>query len=259
MAKESQLIRFDPFLFGYTWANSPLNDTLNLSVRYSTFLLDLDHTLFDSDASEVAAFAAALAAAGIDQPGPYSETYRRINIELWAAVERGETTADQVRTRRFELLVEEAGLDADPLLMADVYVAGLAANGNLYSGAREVIEHLSVHASLALITNGLVEAQRGRVERLGIGHHFDAIVISAEVGTAKPGTDIFDIVFEQLSFPEKESALMVGDSLTSDIQGGTNYGIDTCWYNPQIKKPQASDRITHEIRQLDELLLFVSH
>ena len=120
------------------------------------------------------------------------------------------------------------------------------------------MEQLGKQASLALLTNGLSEAQRGRVERLDIARHFDAIVISEEVGTAKPGTDIFDIVFEQLRLPKKESTLMVGDSLTSDIQGGTNYGIDTCWYNPKIKKPGPSDQITHEIRQLDELLRFLA-
>jgi 2-haloacid dehalogenase len=227
-------------------------------MHYSTFLLDLDHTLFDSDASEAAAFAAALNVVGVSDPENYTATYRRININLWAAVERGETSAQKVRTRRFELLVEEAGIDADPLLMADTFVAGLVANGELYAGARDVVEQLAKHASLALLTNGLSEAQRGRVERLDIAGHFDAIVISAEVGTAKPGTDIFDIVFEQLDLPKKKSTLMVGDSLTSDIQGGTNYGIDTCWYNPKVKKPGPSDQITHEIRKLDELLSFLA-
>jgi 2-haloacid dehalogenase len=225
-------------------------------VHYSTFLLDLDHTLLDSDASETAAFAAALDVVGVKNPDNYKATYQRINIALWSAVERGETSPQKVRSRRFELLVAEAGFDADPLLMADTFVAGLAANGELYAGARSVMEQLGQHATLALVTNGLSEAQRGRVERLDIAKYFDAIVVSAEVGTAKPGTDIFEIVFEQLNFPKKESALMVGDSLTSDIQGGTNFGIDTCWYNPSKKKPGLSDQITHEIHQLDELLSF---
>jgi YjjG family noncanonical pyrimidine nucleotidase len=225
-------------------------------MHYSTFLLDLDHTLFDSDASEAAAFAAALDVVGVPDPENYTAAYRRINTDMWAAVERGEISVQQVRTRRFERLAEQANLDADPLLMADTFVAGLAANGEPYSGALEVIEQLGKRASLALLTNGLSEAQRGRVERLDIARHFDAIIISEEVGTAKPSTDIFDIVFEQLNFPKKESTLIVGDSLTSDIQGGTNYGIDTCWYNPKTKQPGPSDQITHEIRQLDELLRF---
>ena len=93
-------------------------------MNYTTFILDLDHTLFDSDASEAAAFAAALDVVGVSDPENYTAPYRRINIDLWAAVERGETSAQQVRTRRFELLVEEASIDADPLLMADTFVAG---------------------------------------------------------------------------------------------------------------------------------------
>ena len=225
-------------------------------MRYTTFLLDLDHTLFDSDTSETAAFAAPLAAVGVTEPERYKPMYQRINLGLWAAVEHGEISANIVRTRRFELLVEEAGFDADPLPMSDAFVAGLADNGELYAGAHELLEELDTKASLALITNGLSEAQRGRIERLGIGRYFDAVVISAEIGSAKPGTAIFDAAFEQLDFPTKEQAIMVGDSLTSDIQGGTNYGVDTCWYNPRGAASEPKDQITHQIRQLDELLRF---
>jgi YjjG family noncanonical pyrimidine nucleotidase len=227
-------------------------------VHYSTVLLDLDHTLFDSDASESAAFAQAMRVADIEDPGRHIATFQRINLELWATVERGEVTPQQVRTRRFEQLAEEAALDADPLIMADSYVAGLAANGELYPGTREVIERLGEQLTLAMVTNGLSEVQRARVERLGIERHFDAIVISAEVGTAKPGTKIYDIVFGRLGNPSRESALMVGYSLSSDIQGGTNYGIATCWYNPNGKSARAVDRVTHEIRRLEELLEIVA-
>ena len=108
------------------------------------------------------------------------------------------------------------------------------------------------------MTNGLGEVQRARVERLGIGGFFDAIVISAEVGTAKPGTEIFDIVFEALDAPRKESTLMVGDSLSSDMQGGTNFGIATCWYNPKRQALRRDDLVSHEIQDLKELLGFVA-
>ena len=226
-------------------------------MHYTTLLLDLDHTLFDSDTSESAAFEQAMAIAGVVDPDPYADNYRTINLELWAAVERGEYTPQYVRTRRFERLVAEAGLDADPVLMADTFVAGLATTGELYSGAREVIDKLAGHATLAMVTNGLSEVQRARIERLAIAQYFDAIVISAEVGASKPGGAIFDIVFAELGFPAKQTALMVGDSLSSDIRGGTNYGIATCWYNPNGKTANASDRISHEIGRLDELLRLV--
>ena len=225
-------------------------------MRYSTFLFDLDHTLFDTDASEAAAFEQTMLAAGIADPERYAATYQKINLDLWAAVERGETTPQQLRTRRFVSLVDETDLDADPLQMADTFVAGLARFGDLYEGAREVMERLRRHARLAMVTNGLSEVQRARIERLEIADYFDSVVISAEVGAAKPGAAIFDIAFDALDSPAKESALMVGDNLSSDIRGGSNYGIATCWYNPNGKSAGPRDRISHEIEELGELLRF---
>jgi YjjG family noncanonical pyrimidine nucleotidase len=222
-------------------------------VHYSTFLIDLDHTLFDSDASESAALRQAMQAAGITEPDGHADDFRRINLAMWSKVERGEMAPQQVRMLRFEVLVEQAGLDADPHIMADAYVLGLGANGELYSGALDVLDHLRRHASLALLTNGLSDVQRNRIERTGVADYFDAIVISAEVGISKPHTGIFDIAFEQLGSPGKESAVMVGDSLSSDIQGGTNYGIATCWYNPHRKQAGPGNTISHEIHALNEL------
>jgi YjjG family noncanonical pyrimidine nucleotidase len=227
-------------------------------MRYSTFLLDLDHTLFDSDTSEAAAFAQTMAVAGVDEPADYADAYRSINLELWAAVERGEMIPQQVRTRRFERLVEEHDIDADPLQLADEFVSGLGCNGELYEGARAVLEELSDTVSLALVTNGLSEVQRARIERLGINDFFDAVVISAEVGAAKPGTEIFDIVFDALDNPPKDASVMVGDNLSSDMQGGANYGIATCWYNPGGKSDKQGGQVVHEISGLEELLGFVA-
>lgn len=223
-------------------------------MRYTTFLLDLDHTLFDSDTSEDAAFLGAMLAAGVAEPGRYKQIYQKINLELWADVERGELSPQQVRTLRFERLVDEQQLDADPLALADEFVSGLGANGDLYEGARDVLEALSQKVSLALVTNGLSEVQRARIERLGIDSYFDAVVISAEVGAAKPGTEIFDITFEALDSPARATAVMVGDNFSSDIQGGINYGIATCWYNPQGTSAQHDDAVSHEIADLRELL-----
>jgi YjjG family noncanonical pyrimidine nucleotidase len=227
-------------------------------MHYTNLLLDLDHTLFDSDTSETTAFVRAMDAAGINMPEQHFNAYRKINVELWAAVERGEISPHGVRTRRFELLVAEQRLDADPEHLANDFVAGLGEYGELYEGAFEVVDQLSSQASLALVTNGLGEVQRARVERLGIGDFFDAIVISAEVGAAKPGTEIFDLVFEALDSPGKDSALMVGDSLSSDMQGGTNFGIATCWYNPKRQVLRRDDLVSHEIQDLRELLGFVA-
>jgi 2-haloacid dehalogenase len=222
-------------------------------MNYSTILFDLDHTLFDTERSEAQAFGQAMSVAGILNADRHISTYQEINTALWSRVERGEITPQQVRILRFEGLIEALNLDVDPMHLADEFVAGLGANGDLYAGAQEVLKALSEQHSLAIITNGLGEVQWTRIKRLEIAHFFDAVVISAEVGAAKPGTDIFDLVFAALDHPPKDTVLMVGDSLSSDIQGGTNYGIATCWYNPHGKEAGPNDQITYEISDLQEL------
>lgn len=222
-------------------------------MAYSIFLLDLDHTLFDTDASELAAFAETMANAGVQDASRYLKPYQTINLELWARVERGEISPNVIRTGRFERLVAEQGLDADPQRMADDFVAGLGRHGELYDGALETLQSLNEHAALAMVTNGLGEVQRTRIERLGLAEYFDAIAISAELNAAKPEAGIFDFVFESLGSPTKDAAVMVGDNLSADIRGGVNYGIATCWYNPHGRPGNGADHSDHEIEDLREL------
>ncbi len=226
-------------------------------VAYSTMLLDLDHTLFDFDASELAAFADALTLAGGDHPMTHFPTYQRINDALWSAVEAGEMRPGDVRTIRFHHLADEIGLDLDHatvVAMADAFAFGLGAHGELYPGTRDVLDALAERVPLGLITNGLSEVVHARLARLDIADHFRAVVISQEVGVSKPKPGIFERAFELLGNPSKDSTVMVGDSLSSDIAGGANYGISTCWYNPHRAQPSESDEITHQISHLADLL-----
>jgi len=222
-------------------------------VRYETLLFDLDHTLLDSDASEIAAYAHTMELIGLADPDDHFERYLRINHGMWAAVERGEIQPSEVRHRRFEQFVLEVGIDADPMAMADAFVWGLGAYGELYEGARELLDQLVGRARMAMVTNGLSDVQRARIERLDLGKYFDAIVISSEVGATKPRPEIFDIAFEQLGAPAKETAVMIGDSLTSDIRGGIDYGIDTCWFNWRSEVAPGDLAITHRITHLVQL------
>lgn len=222
-------------------------------MRYSTLLFDLDHTLFDSDESEARAYDVTMRAAGVAEPSALFETYRRINLELWAGVERGVVQPIEVRTLRFERLFSEAGIDADVEEMATLFVQSLGAHGELYPGALEVLDLLADRARLALVTNGLSDVQRARLERVGLTERFEVVVVSSEVGVTKPRPEIFDVAFTALGDPPASSALMIGDSLTSDIAGGSGYGLATCWYNPHGKTAGANDVVTHEIRTLEEL------
>ncbi len=226
-------------------------------MRYKAVLLDFDHTLLDSDTSETEAYTRTLRNQGVVDPMSHFATYKRINLGLWAAVERGELLPTDVRAKRFELLMEELGVAADIEQMANDFVVGFATHGDLYPGVIDVLESLTDRVRLCLITNGLSEVQRPRIERLGIEKYFDAIVVSAEVGVTKPGAAIFDIAFERLGNPARAEVLIVGDSLSSDIKGGADYGIDTCWYNPNGKTPGPEDRVTYEIKTLRDVLKLI--
>ena len=229
------------------------------SMTYSTLLLDFDRTLFDSDTSEAEAFADTMRQCGIADAAVHFDTYQRINRTLWSAVEQGHIDPSEVRTTRFERLAAAIGLDANPAAMALTFVLAMGANGDLYPGARKTLEQLAASATLALVTNALSEVQRARIDRLNIGEYFDTIVISTEVGSSKPSPAIFDIAFERLGNPSKQTAVMIGDSLSSDIRGGTNYGIATCWYNPHGNVADPGEHITHQVAALDQLLPLATH
>lgn len=227
-------------------------------MRYPTLLFDLDHTLLDSDESERQAYAHTMATIGLDDPAAHFERYVTINREMWRAVEAGDIQPAEVRHRRFERFIAELGLDADPHEMADAFVWGLAHFGDLYPGARDVLESLAANATLAMITNGLSYVQRTRIERLGLDGYFHTVVISEEVGVTKPRGEIFDFAFAGLGEPRRSAALMIGDSLTSDIAGGRNSGLDTCWYDRGEKPVPEAATFTHRIVDLVELLPLVS-
>ncbi len=221
--------------------------------RYRTVLFDFDHTLFDSDASELAAFNTTMLSFGVADPMQFFESYRGINATLWQSVEAGRMRPEEVGVTRFEQLATLAGIDADPLDMATTYIREMGNNGELYPGALELLDRLAGQATLAMVTNAIGTVQRPRIERLGLADYFAAVVISSEVGVSKPHPGIFEAAFAELGSPEPHSTLMVGDSLTSDIQGGVNAGLDTCWYNPHRKASGAEPAYTYEISHISGL------
>jgi 2-haloacid dehalogenase len=225
---------------------------------YQTVLFDLDHTLLDSDTSMSLAYEHTMRAFGVAEPWAHHGVFERINASLWAAVERQEIGPEVVRTRRFERLAAELDLDADAQAMGDRFVSELGARGELYPGVREVLDALRPRATMALVTNGIGEVQRTRIARLGLEPYLDAVVISGEVGTAKPGSAIFDLVFDLLGGPDRATTVMVGDSLSSDMRGGRDYGIATAWYNPDGRSPVDDGSVTHVLHHLTDLLDLVA-
>lgn len=223
-------------------------------MRYRWLLFDADGTLYDYDAAECRALERTLAVEGHAVDRETRSIYRRVNGALWQQFEAGAVDALTLRYRRFEQLYAELGLPVARARPASAcYLDELGRNSLLLPGAEAVVRRLAAQASLALITNGLTEVQRPRFARSPITELFDTITISDELGIAKPDRRIVDITLSALGDPPRSETLIIGDSLSSDIQAGINAEIDSCWYAPAGEAPPAAPAPTHVIRSLAEL------
>jgi 2-haloacid dehalogenase len=220
-------------------------------LKYSWLLFDADDTLFDYPKAEANALQTTLEQSGLKFRPDFFEIYGRYNQQVWREFERGEVTALELRVKRFRLFFEHLGLEADPQAVSPLYLRNLARGADLLPGAEETIRALKGRYHLALVTNGLKEVQRPRLGSSAISDCFERVFISEEVGAAKPSRAYFDAVFAGIGQPPRASVLLIGDSLTSDMRGGVDYGLDTCWYNPAGKTTDLP--VTYQIGNLQEL------
>jgi 2-haloacid dehalogenase len=222
--------------------------------HYRWLLFDADGTLFDYDKAETVALSSTFRAFDIHYEPTYADAYRVINGQFWRDFELGLIDQKSLRTSRFSQLFDSLGLEADPLSFSRKYLEYLSMGTYLIDGAEEVLAALQPDYRLAIITNGLKDVQRPRLASSSIGAYFEVLVISEEIGKAKPDPAIFDAAFDLLGNPALEEVLIIGDSLTSDIAGGYRYGIDTCWFNPSNLDPDQDLDIVHTITDLRQLL-----
>jgi 2-haloacid dehalogenase len=241
-----------------------MNDQRTPAKHYQAFILDADNTIFDFDRAERAALREALMESGYQSPPEDSFLrYHRINAELWKLFEIGLIDQEQLRIDRFRRLVAELPAPSrvtratDPEIIGERYIEALSEKGYLLAHARAVLKSMASQVPLLLLSNGIASVQRRRIERSGITSYFKDILISGEVGMAKPNPAIFALAIEKLQC-RKERVLCVGDSPSSDIRGGCNAGLDTCWYAPgDIRYPGDEPPPLHTIRDLRQLLGFL--
>ena len=226
-------------------------------MNYDWIFFDADGTLFDYDAAEAAALRGAFEQCALPGEPDIGPRYSEINAAIWRDFEFGKITQQRLRTERFNRLFDVVGLTADSAEFSRHYLAILGAQTDLLDGAEGVVRALVGKVRMLLITNGLTEVQQPRFAAASIHDCFAEIVISGEVGLAKPDPAIFDFAFDRIGRPTKERVLMVGDNLGSDILGGANYGIDTCWYNPEGTPNGHGVEPDFEIRELQEILEIV--
>jgi 2-haloacid dehalogenase len=225
-------------------------------LKYTWLLFDADDTLFDFPKASASALRCTLEQCGLPFEPAFTGLYWRFNQQVWQEFEHGEITSRELRVRRFRLFFDETSLNGDPQIVSPLYLKNLALGTDLLDGAEEVVRALKDRYHLALVTNGLKEVQRPRLEGSALRNCFEQVFISGEMGLAKPSREYFDLVFRGIGQPPKESALIIGDSLTSDMQGGLDYGIHTCWYNPEDKTSDLA--LTYKISHLKELISLLS-
>lgn len=224
---------------------------------FEYLFIDLDDTILDFQKAERIALRKTLEHFGLVPTEPVLHRYHLINKAHWEALERKEITREQVLLGRFQVLFAEMGICAEPAEVAQTYEGNLSIGHYFLPGAEDALKRLSGKYRLYLSSNGTARVQAGRLKSAGIRPYFQEVFISQELGANKPALQYFEACFAKIPGFDREKALIVGDSLSSDILGGQNAGIATCWVNPGHLPRKEGIRVDYEIEalsQLDELL-----
>lgn len=199
---------------------------------FEILFLDLDDTILDFKKAEYIAIGRTFEAMGLEPTEQIRHRYHEINQAHWKMLEKGELTRDQVLVQRFERLFEEFGIEVDGVKVARTYERFLGQGHWFLPGAEEAVMELSKKYRLFLASNGTASVQKGRMTSADLYRWFEEVFVSQEIGYNKPSKAYFDACFARIPNFDREKCLMVGDSLSSDILGGINAGIKTCWVNP---------------------------
>ena len=224
-------------------------------MSYKFLLFDLDHTLLDFDAAEDVALTQLLKEEGVADIQVYKDYYVPMNKALWKDLELKKITKKELVNTRFSKLFAHFGIEKDGGNLAKRYQFYLAQQGLVFSGAMELLDNLIDRGyELYAATNGITAIQTGRLAQSGLAPYFNQVFISEQLQTQKPDARFYERIGQQITGFDKEKALMIGDSLTADIQGGNNAGIDTVWYNPNHLVNKTGAQPTYEVHSYQDLL-----
>ena len=215
--------------------------------------LDLDDTILDFHKAERIALSNTIRSFGIEPTEEVLGRYHVINKWHWEQLELGTMTRAEVLVGRFAMLFEERKIPVDPEAVARAYEKNLGIGHWFLPGAEEAVETLSKKYRLFLASNGTASVQKGRMTSANLYRFFEKVFVSQEIGHNKPSKAYFDACFAAIPDFDPEKAMIVGDSLSSDIQGGINAGIKTCWVNPAHAPAKEGIQPDYEIEALHQL------
>mgnify|MGYP000628241213 FL=1 len=224
-------------------------------MSYKFLLFDLDHTLLDFDAAEDIALTHLLKEEGVEDIQVYKDYYVPMNKALWKNLEQKKISKQELVNTRFSRLFAHFGVEKDGAYLAERYQFFLSKQGQIFPGVEDLLKNL-IHQGYELYaaTNGITFIQTGRLEQSGIATFFKEIFISEQLHTQKPDAAFYEKIGARISNFDKKYALMIGDSLSADIQGGNNAGIDTIWYNPHHLENKTKAQPTYEVDSYQALL-----
>ena len=194
--------------------------------------LDLDDTILDFHRSEAVALRKTLQSLNVNPTDEVIARYSEINLAHWKALERRELTREQVLTGRFRQLFEELYMNVSPSVAQSLYEKNLSESHFFIDGAPRLLMTLSQKYPLYIASNGTTLVQTSRIASSGIGRYFKAVFLSEQLGADKPQIEFFERATGQIEGYTPEESIILGDSITSDMQGGINVGMHTCWFNP---------------------------
>ena len=217
-------------------------------------LIDLDNTLLDFNAGANRSLIEAMMAFEIEPSSQHIHTYHEINHQCWEAFEKGEFDISTLRRKRFELFVEVLDVDVNADRINAFYLDRLSQQTDEIAGARTFLDWAHSRYRLVLATNGFASVQWPRIRKAQLLPYFEHILISEEIGVQKPAGGFFDHAFHRMEFPEKDRVMIIGDSLSSDIEGGRSYGIRTCWLRHESAcGSDSEDNMHFEVSSLSEI------
>lgn len=220
-------------------------------------LFDLDNTIFDFNKAEHGALSKTLSEIGIEPKKEIMDKYSVINLAQWKLLEQKKITRAELKIRRYKLFFDELGVDYPPQEAAKMYEHFLGIGHYFVDGAEKMLEELSKKYSLYLVTNGITNVQTRRIASAGLEKYFKGIFISEEIGHDKPSKEYFEYCFEHIENFSRDRAVIIGDSLSSDIQGGINSGIQTIWFNPKKEAVNSKIPADYEVSHLNEIKILL--
>ncbi len=210
---------------------------------YKILLVDIDNTLLDFNKAEKMALIPVLKKYNLCSEENI-KLYSEINLAYWKMLERKEITKAEVITLRWKEFFNHFNIEVNPDIINENYFNDLAEGAYFLSGALEFLKEAKKHFKIYAVTNGRTNVQRRRLQKSGLDKILDGVYISDEIGYHKPDKKFFEYVLNDLKIKNKEEVIVLGDSLTSDIQGAINSGLDYVWFDLNNTNPSFNNRIT---------------